>query len=608
MGKVKRRNPPRASTPPPEPRQAEGRLSRGKKVLFAVVAILLGCVLLEGFLFICGVQPELYENDPYVGFSSQTPLFVPERGAGGEVFMVTARNKLPFFNAQRFLREKASGVFRVFSLGGSTAYGHPYSDATSFNGWLREYLRALAPGRPWEVINAGGISYGSYRDARLMEELIHYRPDLFVLYESQNEFLERRIYTKLRAAPRLIRELAGLAARTRTATLMKRVARFPGHGPAAGTAGPTVLQSEPATLLEERAGLAAYTRDDALRQQILEHYGFNLRRMVDIAASVGAKVIFIVPASNLREASPFKSEHRPGLSPADLRQWQEYYEAARRDYANPSPTNALPLLDRAAALDDLAANLHFLRGRVFEKLGRYAEAKAAYERARDEDVCPLRAPREIRQILTRVATERQVPLVDFEALLAARCDHGILDARVFLDHVHPTIEGYRWLALEILKVMERTGIVHPFWDQEQIQRTTQEVMGRINVKSHAFALMNLCKTLGWAGKLEEAYRAGVRAVELDPDNVDIQYESGLAALQVAKYEEAAAHFHRALELKPDHANAHNGMGFVLEHQGQLAEAIAQLRLALKYGTAKDRERDQRNLDKVLAEAGQSPPP
>lgn len=82
--------------------------------------------------------------------------------------------------------------------------------------------------------------------------------------------------------------------------------------------------------------------------------------------------------------------------------------------------------------------MHFLRGRVLEKLGRYAEAKTAYERAHDEDVCPLRAPREIREILTRVATERQVP-----------------------------------------------------------------------------PLMNLCKTLGWAGKLEEAYRAGGRAAELE---------------------------------------------------------------------------------------------
>ena len=583
-------------------------MSRGKKVIFAIVAVLLCGVVLEGLLFFCGVQPESYENDPYVGFSSQTPLFVEERGAGGEVFMVTARNKLPFFNAQRFPREKARGVFRVFSLGGSTAYGHPYNDPTSFNGWLREYLRALASDRRWEVINAGGISYGSYRDARLMEELIRYRPDLFVLYESQNEFLERRIYTKISAAPRVIRGLAVLAARTRTATLMKRIARSAGHGTGAGAAGPNVLPSEPATLLEKPSGLAAYTRDNALRRQILEHYEFNLRRMVDIAASVGAKVIFIVPASNLREASPFKSEHRPGLSPEALRQWQQDYEAARRDYANPSPTNALPLLDRAAAMDDLAANLHFLRGRVLEKLGRYAEAKAAYERARDEDVCPLRAPREIREILTRVATQRQVPLVDFEALLESRCEHGILDAEVFLDHVHPTIDGYRWLALEILKAMERMGVAHPSWNQDQIQRTTQEVMGRVNVKSHAFALMNLCKTLGWAGKLEEAYRAGVRAAELDPDNVDIRYESGLAALQVAKYEEALAHFRRALELKPDHASAHNGMGFILEQQGHLDEAIAHLRLALKYGAAKDRERDERNLAKALAKAGPSPPP
>jgi protein O-GlcNAc transferase len=46
-------------------------------------------------------------------------------------------------------------------MGESTTYGHPYNDATSFNGWLREFLAAMAPDRGWEAINAGGISYGS---------------------------------------------------------------------------------------------------------------------------------------------------------------------------------------------------------------------------------------------------------------------------------------------------------------------------------------------------------------------------------------------------------------------------------------------------------------
>ena len=36
---------------------------------------------------------------------------------------------------------------------------------------------------------SGGVSYASYRVAALMEELVRYEPDLFVIYSGHNEFL-----------------------------------------------------------------------------------------------------------------------------------------------------------------------------------------------------------------------------------------------------------------------------------------------------------------------------------------------------------------------------------------------------------------------------------
>jgi tetratricopeptide (TPR) repeat protein len=310
--------------------------------------------------------------------------------------------------------------------------------------------------------------------------------------------------------------------------------------------------------------------------------------------------MFITPASNLREASPFKSEHRKGLSDVDQRRWRQLYDQARQDYAgSPTPTNALAALVQAAAIDDLPASLHFVRGRVLEKLGRFPEAKASYERARDEDVCPLRALGSTRTILNRVAVERKVPLIDFEAFLEARSDHGIPGAAVFLDHVHPTIEGYRLLALEILKRMETEGIVHPSWDQATIQRVTQDVTGRINSKSHSLALMNLCKVLGWAGKREEAYRTGSQAAKLGPDIAAVQYEAGLAAQLFNRIDEAIEHYRRAVALNPTHAEAHCALGVALEDRGQLRDAIDHYRLAVQYGSAKNAERDKANLANAL---------
>ena len=88
-------------------------------------------------------------------------------------------------------------------------------DSTSFCGWLREFLPLTDEDTEWEVINAGGVSYASYRVASLMEELTTYEPDLFIVYTGHNEFLEERTYGDVRAQSVVERWLKTAAARTR---------------------------------------------------------------------------------------------------------------------------------------------------------------------------------------------------------------------------------------------------------------------------------------------------------------------------------------------------------------------------------------------------------
>jgi hypothetical protein len=183
-------------------------------IILVTVALFLG--LLEGGLALFGVQPVLQEDDPFVGFALNTPLFIPSQGV-----MTTAPNKKDFFNQQSFSREKPPNTFRIFCLGGSTTYGRPYDDKTSFPGWLRELLPVADRSKNWEVINAGGISYASYRVAHLMEELINYQPDLFIVYTGHNEFLEERTYRQIKEIPSMVRSTVSLMARTRIWSAMK---------------------------------------------------------------------------------------------------------------------------------------------------------------------------------------------------------------------------------------------------------------------------------------------------------------------------------------------------------------------------------------------------
>ena len=180
------------------PKKASRRTPLWQALLLPVLAILIFFALLEGGLALFGVQPALQNEDPFVGFASNAPLFVSSPGANGKQLLATAPNKKDFFNRQSFAQPKAPNTYRIFTLGGSTTYGRPYDDNTSFSGWLRELLPAVDQSKNWEVINAGGISYASYRVAKLMEELIRYQPDLFIIYTGHNEFLEERTYREIR--------------------------------------------------------------------------------------------------------------------------------------------------------------------------------------------------------------------------------------------------------------------------------------------------------------------------------------------------------------------------------------------------------------------------
>ena len=48
--------------------------------------------------------------------------------------------------------------------------------------------------------------------------------------------------------------------------------------------------------------------------------------MKEIADASGSQIIFINPARNLRDQSPFKSEHGTSLSKDQLAEWQQRFD------------------------------------------------------------------------------------------------------------------------------------------------------------------------------------------------------------------------------------------------------------------------------------------
>ena len=524
------------------------RIPIWQALVLPVAAILVFFLLLEGGLALFGVKPALQAEDPFVGFASNVPLFVPATGPKGEQFLTTATNKKDYFNRQSFPQEKGPGTYRIFCLGGSTTYGRPYGDATSFAGWLRELLPMADRSRNWEVINAGGISYASYRVAHLMEELVRYQPDLFIIYTGHNEFLEERTYRKLRDIPPLVRSASSLLAKTRTWSAMSSGLKKLDIYPQAEKEGRVKLAGEVDAILDRSAGPERYSRDDSLREDILKHYRISLANMVLLARSVGAQVIFVTPASNLKDFSPFKSQHTDSTNTAGRQRAEDLLAMTTPFVWQKNWGLVLQFLDEAVPLDPRYADLHYRRGQALLALGRFEEAKAAFITARDEDVCPLRALTPMARIVTEVAREQGTMLVDYVDLLEGRMQstqgYAILGQEYFLDHVHPTIEGHKLLAVAILKAMTNMGLARPGpdWGKEAIAAVAAKIEGGIDQETHGMALANLARVLLWAGKSDDAVRLASQAMDIagDYQQVTINASTTLATIYISQGKEKGA--------------------------------------------------------------------
>jgi len=556
-----------------------------KKLLFGILTVTVFFAGTELALTLIGVKPLLVTQDPFVGFAGDIPLFVEHVQPDGTIMYATAGNKSRLFNEQQFPKVKSKNSYRIFCMGGSTTYGHPYFDDTSFCGWLREFLRAADPSKNWEVINAGGISYASYRVSKLMLELSQYQPDLFIVYSGQNEFLEERTYRGIKEIPNWIMSTKTALAGTRIYTVMNRMLGSGADKSAEAEKTQYVMRGEVDEILGHTVGPTSYTREDLLRNEIIKHYEFHLSRMIAIAKSAGSKIVFVNPASKFKDMPPFKSENRAGLTDAERALWTSLYNEGKDLQKTGKLDEALAKFNEAIRIDNRYADLHFRVGQVLFALKRYVESKISFQKAIDEDICPLRILSPMNRAVHEITNKNKVPLIDFVKIIEDDCyrryGHKIPGDEFFLDHVHPSIEGYRMLGLSLLDELARQGIARTgtLWNDAAIAAVTQKVKQRNSSSEMRIrSLDNLASTISWSGMFDKADDLLFRALQAEKDdrNKGLIYDIlGRLSLRRGEADKAIEYWYKALPSWPDNNKIHSILADLLQSNGRLDEALTQ---------------------------------
>ena len=435
-------------------------------IRFAAIACGLAPFLLAEFFFTWAGWGRPDDHvDPFVGFHNTRSLFVlNEEGTDYEI----PKGRQVCFRPETFSAKKSTDEFRIFCLGGSTVQGRPYAIETSFTTWFELSLQSADSSRQWEVVNCGGISYASYRLAPILEEVMDYGPDLVILYTGHNEFLEDRTYRHIKQRSKILNKAIELASYSRTFHVVRSAILDNNSAEQDPT---TELPEEVEARLDYRGGLDKYVRDPIWHAGVVEHFEFNLRRMIAICNRAGVPVWIVDPVSNLRNCPPFKTSHRDDLDDVEFQRWQKLRMGATEHYRE-NMALAIDLLKQAAAIDDQHAGLWYDLGKSYEVIGQYDLAAAAYRQSRDSDICPLRMIEPLYDALFDVAESTGTPVIPVRALFETHCEHGIPGGFLLVDHVHPSITGHQMIAELLMEQMESAALVspHPNWQTDRDTR------------------------------------------------------------------------------------------------------------------------------------------
>lgn len=501
---------------------------------------------------------------------------------------------------------KRPNTYRVFIFGGSAAHGCTPDVAYGFGRILEVMLKAQFPNVHFEVYNAACPAVNSHVMRYAAQACSKLEPDLFVVYMGNNEFSGPfgPAWVEGRAV-----SLAFI--RTRVALHNLRLTQL------LGGEGSSRWFPRKATAREYLEGLNRLRHDAPQKTRMYENFEANLHEICRAGTDAGAAVLLCTVGSNLTDWRPFDSRHRPGLSLADKKQWQAYYEAGAVPEDAPAGqqasayAQAIQACSQAAEIDETYAELQFRFGRCYWALEQYDKARECLVRARDYDCLPLRADTRTNAIIADTAAKYRpqgVRLVDTVAQLAEHSPHGIEDRASFWDFVHLNFHGSYQVARALFDDLadalpewlrkQADGGLRPLSQTECERRlalTPAVLLRHARALQPAFSFWGVPEeNIVWLEQLiaefeQQAGQAGLaesvqayrQALDLAGDDYYLRFRYIEVLLDAENVPEALEQSRLLMSQFPRRRGSHRLRARVLERAGNTQEALATLRSLLE---------------------------
>jgi len=383
------------------------------------------------------------------GHGYPTSFFLRQQIQGRSMLVENSRFGLRFFPyasarspAPVVMSEhKLPGTYRIFLLGESAALGDP-RPAYGMGRYLEVLLQERFPGTRFEVVGVAMTAINSHAIRLIADECARYEGDLWLVYMGNNEmvgpFGAATVFGPQAPGLGFIRTVLALKA-TRVGQLLD-----------------SIHQGLSSRKLKNNVWLGmrmfqnnAVGPDDPRRQVVIRHFEKNLEAIMRAGHRAGCPIILSTVASNLKDCAPFASGHRSGLTPEAIQEWDRSYHSGQAKETAGDWTGAIADYGRAAALDPAYAELQFRLGHCYRQTTNEGAARAAFEKARDNDTLPFRADSAINNAIQRVSV-RQAPqgVYGFDAgrVLSRYASEAIPGRESFFEHVHLNLDGNYRLA------------------------------------------------------------------------------------------------------------------------------------------------------------------